>query len=195
MSSTSFLAGGTTKTTATATNTTRSLFTLALRAWNLCVRLVVTAALLLVSPAAVVILLPVACMAVSACILCAIAARILLPFFVPPPDGAREPPSGVVREQKQDCIEVDRAEAPGGFDDDASSAEEGHRAEGPEQEHGLGSSSFDEGFSDPGDDDEQRRVFFVDTGSYYRTFYDLLAFWRSMEREATGGARNARYIK
>jgi hypothetical protein len=63
-----------------------------------------------------------------------------------------------VREQKQDCVEVDRAEAPGGFDDDdAYSAEEGRgEGRGPEQEHGLHFSSFD-----------QRRFYsYVHTGSY-----------------------------
>ncbi|CAN6204769.1 unnamed protein product [Urochloa humidicola] len=134
-------AGSTTKTT--TTTTTRSLFALALRAWNLCVLLVVAAALLLVSPAAVAILLPVACMLVSACLVCAITARILLPFFcAPPPDwwaSDDEQRSGGVRDRKkQDCVEVDRAEAPGCFDDDDDvySAEEGHRGDGAEQEHG-----------------------------------------------------------
>ncbi|CAL5073818.1 unnamed protein product [Urochloa decumbens] len=59
--SSSLPAGSTTKTATTA----RSLFALALRAWNLCVLLVVVAALVLVSPAAVVILFPVACMSLS----------------------------------------------------------------------------------------------------------------------------------
>ncbi|OEL26942.1 hypothetical protein BAE44_0012034 [Dichanthelium oligosanthes] len=178
------IAGGTTKAA-----TSRSWFALALRAWNLCVLLAVIAALLLVSPAAVVILLPVACIAISLYLLCAIAARLLVAFV--PPDRARDEARSGVRERKeQDCVEVDRAEAPGGSDDDASSAEEG-QGEGTEQEHGLGfsSSSCGEELSDPCDD-EQRLFYFVDTGSYYGTFYDLLAFWRSMEREeglATGG--------
>ncbi|PAN12930.1 hypothetical protein PAHAL_2G302100 [Panicum hallii] len=195
--SSSLLAGGTTKTTAT-----RSLFALVLRAWSLCVLLVATAALLLVSPAAVVILLPAACMAASACLLCATAARILLPFFVPLADqqARDEPRSGVPELWKEDCVEVDRAEAPGGGfdDDDASSAEEGPRGERHEQERRLGFSSSDQESSsdDPCDEERRRRFYFVDTGSYYRTFYDLLAFWRSMEREATrGGVRNAQYIR
>ncbi|KAG2635649.1 hypothetical protein PVAP13_2NG398000 [Panicum virgatum] len=138
-------------------------------------------------------------MAASALLLCASAARILLPFFLPLAGQRQardhEPRScGGVPERTHDCVEVDRAEAPGGgsfFDDDASSAEEGPRAEGPEQERRLGliSSSDQESSSDddPCDDGERRRRFyFVDTGSYYRTFYDLLAFWRSMEREAPG---------
>ena len=171
--SSSLHAGGTKKTTAA-----RSLFALALRAWSLCVLPVAIAALLLVFPAAVVILLPVACMAASACLLCATAARILLPFSALPAAGQQqardEPPSGGVPEQRtHDCVEVDRAEAPGGgFDDDASSAEEGPRGEGLEQERLLGFSSFDEESSsdDPCCDDERRRRFyFVDTGSYYRT--------------------------
>jgi hypothetical protein len=176
--SSSPLAGGTTKTAAAA----RSLFALALRAWSLCVLPVAIAAPLLVSPAAVVILRPVGCMAASALLLCASAARILLPFFLPlaGPRQARdhEPRScGGVPERTHDCVEVDRAEAPGGgsfFDDDASSAEEAPRAEGPEQERRLGliSSSDQESSSDddPCDDDERRhRFYFVDTGSYYRT--------------------------
>jgi len=175
--SSSPLAGGTTKTAAAAA--ARSLFALALRAWSrLCVLPVAIAALLLVSPAAVVILLPVACMAASACLLCATAARILLPFSALPAAGQQqardEPPSGGVPEQRtHDCVEVDRAEAPGGgFDDDASSAEEGPRGEGLEQERRLGFSSFDEESSsdDPCCDDERRRRFyFVDTSSYCRT--------------------------
>ena len=176
--SSSPLAGGTTKTAAAAA---RSLFALALRAWSrLCVLPVAIAALLLVFPAAVVILLPVACMAASACLLCATAARILLPFFAPlagqQQASDHEPRSGGgggVPERTQDCVEVDRAEAPGGgFDDDASSAEEGPLAEGPEQERRLGliSSSDQESSSDdPCDGERRRRFYFVDTGSYYRT--------------------------
>ncbi|KAF8781074.1 hypothetical protein HU200_001047 [Digitaria exilis] len=187
MSSLLAVAGGVT----TKTTTIRSLLALALRAWSLCVFLVVIAALLLVSPAAVVILFPVACMAVSACLICAIAARILLPFFILPP--GHHDRSGGVHERKQDCVEVDLAEAPpgGGFDDDddsaSSSVEEGHgeEEEGGEKEHGLCFSSSGQGFSGPCDDDERRRFFFEDRGSCYRTFYDLLAFWRSMEREAS----------
>ncbi|CAN6196301.1 unnamed protein product [Urochloa humidicola] len=147
--------------------------------------LVVVAALLLVSPAAVVILLPVACMSVSLCLLCSIAARILLPFFVPLAGEAcdeHEHRSGGVRERKQDCVEVDRAEAPGGLDENASSAEDGNRADGTEQEPGTGFSFLDEELNDPCGD-EQRRFYFVDTGGYYTTFYDLLAFWRSVERK------------
>ncbi|CAN6218052.1 unnamed protein product [Urochloa humidicola] len=108
--SSSLPAGSTTKITNTTGTTTRSLFALAFRAWNLCVLLVVTAALLLISPAAVVILLPVACMAVSLCLLCSIAARILLPFFFVPLAGEAcdEHRSGGARGRKQDCIEFDR---------------------------------------------------------------------------------------
>ncbi|CAN6218046.1 unnamed protein product [Urochloa humidicola] len=195
--SSSLPASSTTKiTTTTTATTTRSLFALALRAWNLCVILVVVAAFLLVSPAAVVILLPVACMAVSLCLLCSIAARILLPFFVPLAgeacDDEHEHRSGGVRERKQDCVEVDRAEAPGGLDEDTSSAEGGNWGDGAEQEHGTGFSSLDEELSDPCGD-EQRRFYFVDTGGYYTTFYDLLAFWRSVERE--GDSRQARRKK
>ncbi|CAN6174676.1 unnamed protein product [Urochloa humidicola] len=168
--SSSLPAGSATKITTTPATTVRSVFALALRAWTLCVLLVVLAALFLVSPAAFLILLPVACMLVSACLLCAITARILLSSFSVPPDWASEQRNGL-REQKQDCIEVDRAEAPGGLDDeDDSSAEEGNGVEDrAEQEHGTSFSSLDEELSDDPCDDEQRRFYFVDTGGYYRT--------------------------
>ena len=151
--------------------TTRSLFALALHAFNLCVFLVVVAAFLLLSPAAVVILLPVACMAASVCLLCATTARLLAPSSVAP-GRARENRGGVRERKKQDCVEVDRAEAPaGGFSDGggASSAEEEHG----EQEQGRSSfsfSPFDEELSDSwGDDEQQGRFFFVDTSSNCRT--------------------------
>ena len=147
------LTTSTAKISCTTSCTTRSLFALALHALNLCVFLVVVVALLLLSPAAVVILLPVACMAASVCLLCATT-------------------GGVRERKKQDCVEVDRAEAPaGGFSDGggASSAEEEHG----EQEQGRSSfsfSPFDEELSDSwGDDEQQGRFFFVDTSSYCRT--------------------------
>ena len=165
------LTTSTAKISCTTSCTTRSLFALALHALNLCVFLVVVVALLLLSPAAVVILLPVACMAASVCLLCATTARLLAPSVAP---GRRAPENrgGVRERKKQDCVEVDRAEAPaGGFSDGggASSAEEEHG----EQEQGRSSfsfSPFDEELSDSwGDDEQQGRFFFVDTSSYCRT--------------------------
>ncbi|KAJ1290073.1 hypothetical protein BS78_02G214500, partial [Paspalum vaginatum] len=166
-----------------------------------CVFLVVLVALPLLAPAAVLILLPVACMLVSVC-LCAIAARLLVPFVpVEPPGRAREHRGGGVRGREQNCIVVDREEAPGGGDGDASSADEEHGQQG----HGQFFSTVGEDFSGSCDG-EHRRVFFVDTGSYCRTVsvyrtnflhqysYDLLVFWGSMERQAPGGERNARYL-
>ena len=151
----------------TTRSTTRSLFALALHAFNLCVLLVVVAALLLLSPAAVVILLPVACMAASVCLLCATTARLLAPSV--PPGRVRENRGSLRQRKKQDCDEVDGAEAPAGGDGGASSAEEEHG----EQERGrsFSFSSFDhEEFSGSWDGDgEQGRFFFVDTSSYCRT--------------------------
>ncbi|KAK3133603.1 hypothetical protein QOZ80_6AG0538560 [Eleusine coracana subsp. coracana] len=168
--------------------TAKSLLALALHAWTLCVLAVVLAALLLLVPAALLLAFPVACMAASLYLLCAITARLLALAQLPPPDRARdERRRGYARDsRKQDCVEVDRAEAPGGFDDDASSSsaeeERGERSEHAGG-HGHESSSLNHGGDDFGDSSchgEQRRFFFVD--SYYKSFYDLLAFWRSLER-------------
>ncbi|TVU09922.1 hypothetical protein EJB05_43421, partial [Eragrostis curvula] len=150
------------KTTGTAPATAKSLLALALHAWTLCVLV----ALLVLAPAVIVMVFPVACMATSLYLLCAITAQLLAPFL-PPDHMARKRRGGVRESRKQDCVEVDLAEAPGAFDDDdGSSAEEEH---GGGSEHAGGhesSSSDEEGFGDSclG---EQRRFFFVDT--YYKS--------------------------
>ncbi|KAL6844836.1 hypothetical protein ACP4OV_025495 [Aristida adscensionis] len=175
-----------------------SLLAVALHAWSLCVLVAVLAVLLPLAPVAAVLLLPFACMAASLCLLCAIAARLLAP---PPPDRRRlrdddhqrrqHRRRGAGRERKQGCVDVDRAEAPGcgaglDDDDDDDEAEEGH-GEAAEQEDGHEFNSIDEDYSiGSSDGEEHRRFSYVDTRSYcyYRSFYDLLAFWRSMERGA-----------
>ncbi|CAL5081909.1 unnamed protein product [Urochloa decumbens] len=196
--SSSLPAGGTTR----ATTTTRSLFALALKAWNLCVLLVVVAALLLVSPAAVVILLPVACMTVSLYLLCAITARILLPFFVSCcrtgqvmmssgaacANGSKTASRSIAARRP---VALTMMTTP-------PLRKRGTRGTGPSKKTASAFRSLDEEVGGRCDD-EQRRFYFVDTGRYCRTFYDLLAFWRSMERETltttTGGVRNAQIYK
>ncbi|CAD6224543.1 unnamed protein product [Miscanthus lutarioriparius] len=106
-------------------------------------------------------------MAASVCLLCATTARLLAPSSMVP-GRARENRGGVHERNKEDYVEADRTEAPaGGFGDGggASSAEEEHA----EQEQGP--------------------------SSFFFQFYDLLAFWGSMERRATRGDRNAQYIR
>ncbi|KAK3130319.1 hypothetical protein QOZ80_6BG0491820 [Eleusine coracana subsp. coracana] len=155
-----------TKTKKTSSDATaKSLLALALHAWTLCVLAVVLAALLLLAPAALLLAFPVACMAASLYLLCAITARLLVlaQLPLPLPDRARDERRGCARDsRKQDCVEVDRAEVPGGFDDDASSAEE-ERGERSEHAGGRGDefSSLNHG--------EQRRFFFVDT--YYKSIF------------------------